>query len=365
MNTTTLRELTSADGPFASVYFEDSHDTADAAKQLELKWRELREALAGQGAPESTLDALEDAVHTGEHPVGRGGRGLLTAGTEVVLDEHFPEPPAAPVARFSAYPYLLPLAEYAEAGPVHVVAVVDQVGADLSAYDAYRQPLEVYTVEGHDHPVHKVRGGGSAHRDIQSHTEETVRHNVEAVAEEITDLAQRVGAEIVVLAGEVQARRAVHNGMPEQTRRITTEIATGARSEGSSHEELDREVGALLDAAKREHRQDVLERFDAELGRDTGLAVQGLEAVTTALREGNVRVLLTADPGDAMICTGTGTSRIAVARAELEALGETEVCECRADEAIPAAAVAVGASLVHVGEERTLTEGFGALLRHG
>jgi hypothetical protein len=50
VDTTTLREVTARDGPFASVYFDSSHDTEDAAAQLELRWRSIREQLADGGA---------------------------------------------------------------------------------------------------------------------------------------------------------------------------------------------------------------------------------------------------------------------------------------------------------------------------
>lgn len=49
MDSERLRPLLTARGPFASVYFEDSHDTQDAAAQLDLRWRGLRDQL-GVGA---------------------------------------------------------------------------------------------------------------------------------------------------------------------------------------------------------------------------------------------------------------------------------------------------------------------------
>ena len=39
MDSQRFRKLLDAPGPFASVYFDDSHDTHDAEAQLELKWR--------------------------------------------------------------------------------------------------------------------------------------------------------------------------------------------------------------------------------------------------------------------------------------------------------------------------------------
>lgn len=46
MHSEHLRWLTRAVGPFASVYFDDSHDAADSAGQLDAKWRDIRAQLA-------------------------------------------------------------------------------------------------------------------------------------------------------------------------------------------------------------------------------------------------------------------------------------------------------------------------------
>ena len=61
MDSERFRKLLDAPGPFASVYFDDSHDTHDAEAQLELKWRAVRERLEEQGADESVTNAIETA----------------------------------------------------------------------------------------------------------------------------------------------------------------------------------------------------------------------------------------------------------------------------------------------------------------
>ncbi len=52
MHAERFRQVVDAEGPFASVYSDDSHDTEDAAKQWELTRRSLRESLEGDGAPD-------------------------------------------------------------------------------------------------------------------------------------------------------------------------------------------------------------------------------------------------------------------------------------------------------------------------
>ncbi|AXB42046.1 hypothetical protein [Amycolatopsis albispora] len=364
MDTTTLRELTEAGGPFVSVYFEDSHDTEDAAKQLELKRRDIREQLAGKGAGDDTIEAVDRAIRDGRPPVGRSGRAVLAARDQVLVDEGLAEPPGATEVRFSELPYLLPLVAHSAIGTPYLVVIADRTGADLTAVDAKGRRQSVERVDGEDHPVHKVRGGAEAHRDIQARVEENVHRNLEQVAERTAKLAAELGAELIVLAGEVQARRELRELLPKPAKEIATEVTAGARADAATPGQLDTAIGELL-AGRRLARLDrVAERFRAELGRAPGLAVSGLEGVTTALREGNVETLLVTEPGDATVAVGEAAAQVAVDKGELAAFGVGTSTERRADEALPVAAVSVGAGIVVFDERLDLAEGFGAILRH-
>ncbi|WP_216213214.1 Rv2629 family ribosome hibernation factor [Amycolatopsis aidingensis] len=367
MQTTRLRELLTADGPYDSVYFEDSHDTEDAAKRLELTWRDLRANLAEQGASVPTLDAMAEAVQRGSPPVGRSGRALIAANGEVLLDRHLPTPPAGTVSRHSDLPYLLPLVEYGEPAPVHVIAVVDSTGADLTAFDADGNVLSSETTQGQEHPVHVVTHAGEIRRHMEERVEETVKQNLQLVAEDLSKLAQRVGAELVVLAGEVQGRSALHDELPEQTRRLAVEVSSGSRAEGVADSELRKHVHELLEHARQDRLDDTVQRFNAESGRAGGLSVQGLQATTTALREANVATLLVspaAQDSAATVFAGSGPEQVALQAEELTAIGAEEPVRRRADEAIAAAAIATGAGIVHTGDRLELMDGFGAVLRH-
>ncbi|MBV8861403.1 MAG: hypothetical protein JO259_06030, partial [Mycobacterium sp.] len=97
MDSERLRPLLTTPGPFASVYFEDSHDTADAAAQLELKWRNVREQLEAQGVDESVTASIERAVMDLRPPIGRSGRAVVAGADGVVLNEHLLRPTATPI----------------------------------------------------------------------------------------------------------------------------------------------------------------------------------------------------------------------------------------------------------------------------
>ncbi|MFE0024445.1 hypothetical protein [Amycolatopsis sp. NPDC059021] len=362
MDTTILRRVLEADGPFASVHFEDTHDTQDAAKQLELRLREIGETLTGQGADPATVDALNRAVLDSPRSTGRSGRSIVAADGDVLLHERLAEPPGGPFARFSELPYLLPLAAHTEPLPTYLVVLVDHVGADITVFGPRRQPLDSETVTGREHPVHKVRGGGTSHRDIQAHADETAHHNLTDVAAEVTKTAERVKAGLVILAGEVQARTGLRELLPRAIQDIATDITAGARSAGSS-EDIGKQIDEVLTGRRLAALDDVAERYRAALGGPEGLAVGGLEGVTTALTEANVETLLVGDPGDATVLTDPAP--IHAAGTSEQQLGGGPAIRRGADEALPYLALATGADLVVMDDRLPLTEGFGALLRHG
>lgn len=333
MDMTELRRLVTAGGPFASVHFDESHDTEDAAKQLQLRLKEMEAALDEQGADRPTVEAILSRVRESTPPVGQAGRSVLAAHGEVVVDQRLAAPPAAQEARYSALPYFLPIVTHAEDAPTYLVVLVDSAGAEIEVY------------RGH------------------TRAEETSRHELDDVAARIAKTAEQTGARLIVLAGEVQARTGLHDLLPEPARRITSDVGAG-RAAGADRDELDRRIHELLTGRRLAGLDDLAERFRAEAGRNSGLAVSGLEGVTAALSEGNVATLLVGEPGGARVLTGPEPTQIGVAKPRLDALGVTDPVLHRADEALPYAAVAVGAEVVAMDERLELTDGFGALLRH-
>lgn len=363
MNTASLRTLTDDEGPFASVHLDESHDTEDAAKQLRLRLKEIEAELDEQGADRPTMEAIIRTIRDSKPPVGPAGRSVIAAHGRILLDRRLAAPPPAQVARYSALPYLLPVFSHAVEEPDHVVVLVDRTGADITVHHADGS-VETETAHGREHPVHKVRGGGPGHRDIQSRAEETARHNLEEVAEQVARTVERTRARLVVLAGEVQSRAALHDLLPEAVRRITSAVDEGGRGPGASDTRLDRRIHELLAGRQLAALDDVAERFRAERGRGSGLAVGGLEGVTAALSEANAATVLVGEPADATVLTGHEPTQIGLDKPRLDALGVSSPSEQQADEAIPFAAIAVGADVVIMDERLDLPDGFAALLRH-
>lgn len=115
-----FRSLVTAAGPFASLYFDDSRDTADAVEQLQNRWRDIHAHFARLGADENVVAALERDVVLQKPPVGRRGRVVIAAGDQILVDESLASPPPSTVARWSDYPYLLPLAALEMVWPTYV-----------------------------------------------------------------------------------------------------------------------------------------------------------------------------------------------------------------------------------------------------
>jgi hypothetical protein len=364
VDTAALRDLLTYEGPFASVYFDGSHDTEDADKELELRWRSIRGQLVESGARERTVTALEDVVRAGIPPVGRAGRFLIGAGDAVPIDEYLPDPPPLPVVRVSELPYFVPLTASRPPSLPYVVVIVDKIGAELRGIGADGAVLAEVTVTGHDHPVHKVRGGGWSHRRMQQTVEETVKHNIARVAEQTAHLVRETNARLLILAGDVEPEAMLRRAIPPSCARIAEEIHTGRPHDPASREAFDAEVADLVAAKWRQEQAALVEQFHAELSRGGGLAVQGLLATTAALREANVATLMIDEPnlGDRTVWSGSPPYLVAVEQADLDPFGVSDRIRARADEALPAAAIAVGADVLAYGHR--LDDGVGALLRH-
>ncbi|QIS20948.1 peptide chain release factor 2 [Nocardia terpenica] len=274
MGITSLRELTGRKGPFGSVYFDSSHETEDAARQLGLRRRSLDEKLSAAGAPASMIRALDGAIAEGPAPRGRAGRALIADAGTVLVDEQLLAPPPRETVRVSPLPFLLPLLELRTPRVPYVLVAVDRVGADLRGDDGFGV-VHRDTVQGARHHVHKVGGGGWAHWSLQHRVEDVSRRNTDLVANATVRLADEVGAQVVVLAGEIAARSALRAALPESRWHIA-DVDTGGRAAGIDSVAMDEQIDRILRTEAEHRRQTTRDRFSAELARPGGLAVQGL-----------------------------------------------------------------------------------------
>jgi alkylated DNA nucleotide flippase Atl1 len=356
-----LRDVARADGPFASVYLDASHDTEDAARQNELRWATASAELNALGADEPTIAAARDAVLGSRPPVGRAGRCVVAARGEVLVNEVLPTPPAQPVARYSDLPYLMPLLAAAPRPVAHVVVVADKRGGWFRVVnrDGAEVPVEPVHASGRD--VHPVSGGGFAHGRIENRAEQTTRNNEKEVAERVAALVEQVGAEVLVVVGEVQARSRLVAALPQHCQRIATEL--DADAEAVTPDRLLTEVDRLLAQHEAEWDAQAVDRL--RTGFAHGTARQGLTEVTESLRIAQVETLLVTDPAmdDRTVFVGTDRNEVVANPDELPDAGTLAVE--RADEALPVAAIATAADVLVLtgGQAGNIKDGVAALLR--
>lgn len=366
MKTTRFKELSTTPGPFASVYFDASQETETGAHERELRWRAVHDALHEQDADESTIDALDAAAEEAAPVVGRQGHALIAAGGTVLVDELLPTPPTSQIVRYSSAPFLLPLLDLGGPGVPYLLVVTDQVGANVRVTDARGRVVDVDSFDLEDHPVHKVGGGDWAHLRMHRSAEETVRRNIEEIAERITRLTRTTGAHLLVLAGEVQSRSALREALPQQSAQHAVEVEVGGRAEGTDEDALDAAIDQMVRLSGEEADNAVRRRFTANLERPPHLALQGVGRACEALAEANVDTLLldAEGLGDRTVWVGSNPMLLSTQAEVLASLGEDSPREVRADEALPLAAIAGGADLVSAGHRLDLDGGVGMILRH-
>ncbi len=363
MRSDRLKWLVKAQGPFASVYFDESHDTQDAVEKLETNRGDIRKQLEDLGADAALIDKIEGAVLHHRPAVGRRGRAVIATGDEVLIDEPLAGPPPAMVVRLSDYPYVVPLIELEMQRPTYVFAAVDHTGADITLHQG--DTVSSTSVEGEGYPVHKPASAGwNGYGDFQHTTEEAVRMNCRAVADELTRLVDGADPEVVFLCGEVRSRADVIAQLPRRVADRVSELHAGSRKTGIDEDEVHRVTAAEFARRRDAELAGLADRFQAELGRGSGLAAEGIAAVCAALREGDVDTLLVGELGDATVVAGQALTTVAPDADALSDFGEPVQRVARADEALPFAAIAVGAALVAAGDRIGPAEGVGALLRY-
>lgn len=367
MHSERFQTLLTSQGPYGSIYFDDSHDTADAATATELKWRGLHDELERQGAGTDLLRRLELAITAQPPTVGRGSRVLVANAEGVLVDQHLSAGEGTLHARVSELPYIVPALDADAERPSHLVVVVDHSGADLEFHQGQAGGGSVVTttVEGGSFPVHKAgRADTPGYGDPQQHTEESRTKNIRTVADRVTAIVDDEKPDVVFVVGEVRSRNDLVAALPERAAKLTVHLQVGARNSGFDPEVLHDAVDGWLIQHHRDSTEAVAQDFSAEIHRGEGLATQGLPGVCAALRAGAVDTLLVGDMGSATVVSSDDLDTVAPNPDVLSELGVAPTRILRADEALPMVAISTGADLVRMPDGYSATDGVGALLRY-
>ncbi len=362
MDLSFLRPLTDRPGPWLSVYVDATRAAENADHEIDLRWRALRERAAAEGADDATLDAVDEAVHGHPYQPGRYGLAVFARAGEVVLAEPLSAPPPGDEVAFGPLPHLMPYVVQRGEDIAYVRVLADRTGADVSAVSV-GGVTRTREVAGHEtFPLRKVNAGGWSHRRYMQAAEESWKRNAQDVVAAAVDLAEAVGAEVLVVGGDVRAVGYFAGQLPKRWQDRVVQTDAGARHAGADEAALDDvTIQAIADVAER-HTREALDRFGAQSG--DGTAVTGLGEVVTRLLRGQVdTVLLVNDASstDKLWIHPDDPALIAVAASDL---GEGAV-QVRADAALLRATAGTSASLILVGPgEVPLEHGIGAILRY-
>jgi len=286
MNLGYLRPLYDRPGPWASAYLDASADTADARKRMDLSSRAVNERLAEAGADVPTREAVAAAIR--EHAgTGRHGLAVLAAAGQVALIRAYPDPPAQPIVSWAAVPSVLPLLVGTGEQVRWLRVLVDRTGGDLVLDSG--ETLRTVQPDG-GYPIHKAQPGGWSQPRYQRAAETNWERNVKEVAEAIAQAVDEVGAEVVILGGDVRARQLLGEHLPTAVAERVVETDAGSRAPGADPQPLDEATDQAIRALVERRHEAVLDAYRAGLAH--GLAVAGLAATGTPLEWGQVETLL-------------------------------------------------------------------------
>lgn len=358
-----LRPVYARPGPWASIYLDASRDTEDSRPALHLRWGALWEQLAAHGAATATLTALDDLVRGHEPRAGDYGLAAFAADGEVALAEYLPAPPVRDQAAYGPLPHTMPLVAQRSAQIAWVRVLADRTGADVEAISAGGVPRRA-TVQGrHTYPIRRVKPGAWSQANFQREAMTSWRRNTGDAAAATAELADRVGAEVVVIAGDPQARTMLAAQLPQRWQDRMVQTDAGSRAAGADPAALDDVTVQVIAETVAARAATALDRFGMQEGVGTGL-----DAVVGALQRAQVDTLLIIDDPSSTdeLWIGPEPTEVAVRAEDLTALGIGQPQRVRADAALLRALVGTDAALtlLDANEAPELTDGVGAVLRY-
>lgn len=355
---TELKSLYDLPGPFVTVSLDATRSTESGEREIELRWRALRERLAD--APTGDVAAIEAAVLNDREP-GPHGLTVVACGGAVAFTGTVSTPPAHDTATVSRLPQLLPyLAARVQYVP-HLLVLADRTGADIAIGPRHGEPDD--SVGSDRYPVHRTGRDVWSEWHFHNRVENTWEANARDVAAEVLRVARDSGAELVVLAGDERACSMVSSALESAGGPPVTEVP-GGRAEGGSDTVLQNAVrDALLQHVWRQRRE-ILEHLQQNLGRER-FGAAGVADVVAALRQGQADTVILSDDPSSTLRAWVGPEPLDLALDRDDLVGVEDPVEERFDAALLRAVVGSGARLLITPNAHDyVADGIGALLRY-
>lgn len=292
-----LRRLAEGDGPFLSAYLAVDTTSDNAAARNLLRWRALADAHL-EGAPQGILDAVAAVVAEAHTKRPAGVLGVIADSEGVRVTDRSEDALDADRAWLGDAPDVTPLVRWRQDRVPHLVVRADRGGAEIVGATASGDASQASVDET---PERKSAPGGWSQRRFQQRAEDDWAKTAKVVVRQIGQLADEVGARLVVLGGDVRAVQLISDGLPRRLADMTTTIDYGRADDGSDAARH-REVRRLVSTAAANETVACLERFKQERGQ-ADLATAGLADTTAAVARGAVEILLVHDKGGAEVST--------------------------------------------------------------
>lgn len=358
-----LRPLYDHPGPWCSVYLDASMDTEDAHAALDLRWRGLQRQLAEQGADEPTITALDRVVRGHDPMAGDYGIAVFAGQGRVALSEYLSAPPLRDLAAYGPLPHVMPLLAQRGEQVAWVRVLADRTGADATAVSAGGVPRRAHVDGREDFALRRVQPGGWSQSRYQRAAMEAWHHNAGDVTAATVELAEKVGADVVVVAGDIRATGMIAAQMPQRWQDLVVRTDAGSRAGGADPTLLDDLTVQTVAEVADQRISAALDRFGTQ--EDVG---GGLDAVVAALQRNQVDTMLIVDDPSATgeLWIGPQPTDIATEPGQLAAMSVAQPQRVRADAALVRALVGTDAELTVLGPDEApdLPDGVGAVLRY-
>ncbi len=341
--------------PSVSAYLDlqPLQATRDRDEEVSAHWRDLANQLAAAGADDASIDAV------GRHLCGRTldqtQWAVFASRGELRYARALNGFAGMYLARFGSPPDVVGLLAWLQRRPPVVSVVIDRTGADLTVTPGGGAAGIAATVVGPDDEIERNAPGGWSQARYQRRAMDSWQHNATAVATQVARDLRRVGAELLLLAGDVRARQFLRDHLPVGVRHGVEirEIPGGRRPDGSEAGRRAAIAAAVADFSEQRTAR-MLDEFASALP-PAGLAVEGAAPTLAALAEGRVRTLFVVDDpfddreawfGPQLLCAHTRSAvdgqsswiragRLTDVAVRAAVLTDAEVCVLRPDQAEP------------------------------
>jgi hypothetical protein len=277
--------------PTATVYLGSS-GAGDPEADRSLRWRAVAEHLGRSGAPVETVDAVRACLDSiSGH---RTAMAIGVAGGDVLFRQPITGWSGRDRFRYEAPAHVLPLLSWLQHHPPYVEVLIDRAGADIVSVHGGTMSATMRRVDGPDDEIERNAPGGWAQPRYRRRAEDSWRHNASAAADATAAAMREVGADLLLLAGDVRAVQLFDGRIRDRVRTAVIRTIPGGRHPDGS--------AAARTVAIREHvaayaddtTTALLAAMRAELGPQ-GRGVVGVANTLAALATGRVRTLLVID----------------------------------------------------------------------